>query len=136
MSDERIKLALQLSQLKKPPFAAQLPDGRHSCPLYVLSFPWHTDAKLKYARRHNLYQNEVYRQGPVAHAHLTAHLERLKPLGVYFCIVKKGHLRFDSIAVAANDSSEEFRLADDIDRILKIRSFLGTEGCPQWYKAD
>ena len=133
--DERTTLAHQLSQLKAPPVAVKLPNGRHSCRRFVLSFPWDTNAQLKYAKRHGLYPDEPSSQAAAARAHLNRLIRVLNPPGVYFSMVKENGLEIDSVTVALNDSPEELRLAEDLDRVLILRDILGAEGCSKWYEA-
>lgn len=63
-----------------------------------------------------MHPDEIHEQLAAAQEHLSARLSRKRPSGVYFCIVKKGNLRFDSVTVALNDTEKHLRLADDVDR--------------------
>lgn len=133
--DERTTLAHQLSQLKAPPVAVKLPNGQRSCRRFVLSFPWDTQAQLKYAKRHSLYPDEPWSQAAAARAHLNRLIRVLNPPGIYFSMIKENGLEIDSVTVALNDSPEELRLVEDLDRVLILRDILGAEGCPKWYEA-
>ena len=121
MIDERTTLAHQLSKLKALPVAVQLPNGQCSCRRYVLSFPWDTNAQLKYAKRHS---DEPWSQAAAARAHLNRLIRVLNPPGIYFSMVKENGLEIDSVTVALNDSPEELRLGEDLDRVLILRDIL------------
>jgi len=137
MENQR-RLSTHLASLEAPPLMdhTRKPNGRRISPYYVLCFPATNQSDILYANRHQISLNE--KRG-IREDDAWDHLLRTFALrfpGKNVTIVKTGPREEPfAVTVASNRTLKELGKANDVDEILAVMDYLGTDELPNWYKA-